>query len=137
MKSTQEVLDHHLQAFGEGLESILSDYDENSTVLSQQGSFKGMAEITEFFTAFVQSLPEGFMDKFNITNSAVDGEVAYITWDALPWFPLGTDTFIIRDGKILYQTFAAHAAGWLLILKRGDVFDSNQTQLSYPQRCRC
>ena len=111
MKSTQEVLDHHLQAFGEGLESILSDYDENSTVLSQQGNFHGMAEITAFFTAFVQSLPEGFMAKFNLTNSTVDGEVAYITWEALPWFPLGTDTFVIRDGKILYQTFAAHAAG--------------------------
>ena len=111
MNSTQEVLDHHLQAFGEGLESILSDYDNNSHVISQQGSFHGSEEIRAFYTAFVESLPEGFMDKFNITNSSVHGEVAYITWEALPWFPLGTDTFLIKDGKINYQTFAAHSAG--------------------------
>ena len=110
MNTTQEVLDHHLGAFGEGLESILSDYNDNSCVISPQGTFKGMDEIRAFFTAFVGGLPEGFMDKFNITNSTVEGEIAYITWDAMPWFPLGTDTFVIRDGKILYQTFAAHAA---------------------------
>ena len=111
MKSTQEVLDHHLQAFGEGLESILSDYDDNSHVISQQGGFHGSEEIRGFFTAFVASLPEGFMEKFTVTNSIVHEEVAYITWEALPWFPLGTDTFVVKNGKINYQTFAAHAAG--------------------------
>ena len=111
MKSTQEVLDHHLQAFEEGLDSILSDYDENSTVMSPQGTFRGMDEIKDFFTAFVGALPEDFLDVFHLTNNVVDGEVAYITWEALPWFPLGTDTFVIQDGKILYQTFAAHESG--------------------------
>jgi len=108
MRSTQEVLDHHLQAFGEGLESILSDYDDNSCVISQQGIFRGLSEIRDFFVAFVEGMPEGMMDVFKVTTTVVDGEVAYITWEALPWFPLGTDTFIIRDDKILYQTFAAH-----------------------------
>lgn len=109
MKSTQEVLNHHLQAFGEGLDSILSDYNDQSCVMSQQGTFRGMKEITGFFTAFVQGLPEGFLDKFNATKMEVDGEIAYLTWEALPWFPLGTDTFVIREGKILYQTFAAYS----------------------------
>lgn len=110
MRTTQEVLEHHMGAFNEGMESILSDYDENSCVISQQGIFKGMTEIKGFFTAFVEGMPEGMMDVFKVTGQQVDGEVAYITWEALPWFPLGTDTFVIRDGKILYQTFAAHAA---------------------------
>ena len=111
MRSTQEILDHHLGAFGEGLESILSDYDENSCVISQQGSFRGMDEIRAFFVAFVESLPEGMMDVFKVTKSEIDSDVAYITWEALPWFPLGTDTFLMKDGKILYQTFAVHPAG--------------------------
>ena len=111
MNTTQEVLNHHMQAFGEGIDSILSDYDDNSCVMSPQGTFRGSEEIRNFFTAFVGSLPEGFLDVFNVTLSDVDGEIAYITWEALPWFPLGTDTFVIRNGKILYQTFAAHAAG--------------------------
>ena len=107
MKSTQEGLDHHLQAFDEGLDSILSDYDENSTIMSPQGTFRGLDEIRDFFIAFIGALPEDFLDVFHITYSDVDGEVAFIAWEALPWFTLGTDTFIIQDGKILYQTFAA------------------------------
>jgi len=110
MKSTQEVLDHHLGAFNEGMESILSDYDDNSCVIGQQGIFRGLSEIRDFFTAFVEGMPEGMMDALNVTVSEVDGEVAFITWEALPWVLLATDTFIVRDGKILYQTFASHAA---------------------------
>jgi len=109
MRSTQEVLDHHLQAFGEGLESILSDYDDNSCVISQEGLFRGMTEIRTFFVAFIEGMPEGMMDVFKVTKTEVDGEIAYITWEALPWIPLGTDTFVIRDDKILYQTVAVHS----------------------------
>ena len=109
MRSTQEVVEHHLQAFGEGLDSLMIDYDDNSCIISQQGTFKGSAEIRAFFEAFVAGLPEGFMDSFNVTKMEVQGEVGYITWEANPWFPLGTDTFVVRDGKFAYQTFAVHS----------------------------
>jgi hypothetical protein len=59
----------------------------------------------------IQNLPEGFMEALKINTSVVDGEIAYITWESLPWFPLATDTFLIREGKIQYQTFAAYQAG--------------------------
>ena len=108
MRSTQEVLDHHLQSFGEGIDSILSDYDDQSNILSQQGSFESMEDIKAFFTAFVTELPAGFMNAFTVTNTIVHGEIAFIIWKALPWFPLGTDTFVIKNGKILYQTFSAY-----------------------------
>ena len=110
MRSTQEVLDHHIQAFAEGIDSLMMDYNENSYIISQQGSFHGIEEIRNFFVAFVESLPEGFIDKFNLTNNVVHGDIAYITWDAQPWFPFGTDTFVIKNGMINYQTFAAHAS---------------------------
>ncbi len=35
------------------------------------------------------------------------GDVAYIVWEARPWFGFATDTFVVRDGKILFQTFSA------------------------------
>jgi len=38
-------------------------------------------------------------------------EVAYITWEANPWSPMGTDTFVVRDGKIRCQTFAVYSTG--------------------------
>jgi hypothetical protein len=110
MKSTTEVLNHHLQAFGEGMDAILSDYSEESTILTPAGTFKGLSAIREFFSGMIGSLPEGFMEAMKITYNFVDGEVAFITWESLPWMLMATDTFVIREGKIHYQTFAAHQA---------------------------
>jgi hypothetical protein len=41
----------------------------------------------------------------------VDGEVAYLVWSAPPLADLTTDTFVVRDGKIVIQTFVAHMLG--------------------------
>jgi hypothetical protein len=34
------------------------------------------------------------------------GEVAYILWERKPQISRATDTFVVRNGKILVQTFA-------------------------------
>jgi ketosteroid isomerase-like protein len=107
--STQSTLEHHLQAFGEGIDSIMQDYTEDSVVVIPEATYRGLEEIRTFFTAFVESLPEGIWDAFQMNRQEVVGEVAYILWEAQPWIPLGTDTFVVRDGKIMYQTFAAYA----------------------------
>jgi hypothetical protein len=109
MRTTQQVIEHHLQAFGEGLESVLSDYDDNSCVINPDGSFRGMTEIKALFTAFISGLPDGFLEAFKVTKMEVDGEIGFITWEANPWFPHGTDTFVVKNGKINYQTFAAYS----------------------------
>jgi hypothetical protein len=41
----------------------------------------------------------------------VEGDLGYITWSAGAALPLGTDTFLVRDGKIVAQTFALCSAG--------------------------
>jgi hypothetical protein len=111
MKSTQQVLEHHLQAFGEGVDSIVSDYDEHASIITPQGTFRGLTEIRAFLSAFVAGIPKGFDDAFKLTKMEVIDEVAYIEWEANPWSPMGTDTFIVRDGKILCQTFATYSSG--------------------------
>lgn len=37
------------------------------------------------------------------------GNVAFITWDVGDDIPLGTDTFVVADGKLVSQTFALYA----------------------------
>jgi hypothetical protein len=37
------------------------------------------------------------------------GEVAYILWERQPQISCATDTFVVRNGKILVQTFAVMA----------------------------
>jgi ketosteroid isomerase-like protein len=107
--STQAVLEHHLQAFGEGIEAIMADYTDDSVVITPEATYRGLDEIRDFFVAFVEALPAGIWDAFTMRRQEVVGEVAYILWEAKPWFPLGTDTFVVRGGKIAFQTFAAYA----------------------------
>ena len=106
--STQAILDHHLQSFGEGIDATMQDYTEDSIVITADATYRGLAEIRGFFTAFVEGLPEGIWDAFTMKRKEVTGELAYIIWEAKPWVPLGTDTFVARDGKIVFQTFAAY-----------------------------
>ena len=46
---------------------------------------------------------------FEMKKQIVEGETAYIVWSAETAdnvYELATDTFVVRDGKIVTQTFA-------------------------------
>ena len=108
---TETVVRTHLQAFVEqkGVPAILSDYDDNARFYSEARVYEGKQEIGAFFTDFIASLPAGTIERFSLRSLRVDGNIAYITWSAGEGIPLGTDTFIVRDGKIVSQTFAMFA----------------------------
>ncbi len=107
-QQTQATLAHHLQALGQGTDAILSDYTENSILFTPNGPVRGLGELRTFFEAFISNLPSGMMEAFEMVRQDVDGEIAYILWKAEPFAPLGTDTFVVRNGKIMVQTFAAY-----------------------------
>lgn len=47
--------------------------------------------------------------RFDLLRQDVDGDTAFIVWTAETadqTFELGTDTFFVRDGHIVTQTFA-------------------------------
>ena len=109
-KSTEDILDHHLQAFGAGdLSGLLEDYNDASIIITPEGVRRNREEMSEFFsTLFAEFAKPGM--SFNMDQQVVDGEIAYIRWSAETAdnvYELGTDTFLIRDGKIVTQTFAA------------------------------
>ena len=110
--TTETVVRAHLQAFLEqkGLPAILSDYADQARFISEDRSYSGKGEIQQFFEGFIASLPAGAIGRFKLRSLRVAGEVAYITWSVGPAIPLGTDTFVVRDGKIVSQTFAMHTA---------------------------
>jgi hypothetical protein len=108
--STQEVLDHHLQAFGAGeLDGILEDFTDQSIIITPDGVRRSRKELSEFFsTLFAEFAKPGM--SFSMDQQVVEGEIAYIRWSAETadnTYELGTDTFLIRNGKIVTQTFAA------------------------------
>lgn len=104
------VLNHHLGAFAKGVDELMMDYGEDSVIFSNVGTFRGPTEIRAFFEGFMSSAPEGLWDAFKLNVTEVTDEVAYIAWEAKPWVPLGTDTLVVRDGKIAVQTYTAYSA---------------------------
>jgi ketosteroid isomerase-like protein len=108
---TETVVRNHLQAFLEqkGIAAVLNDYDENAHFISEAKIYQGKQEIHDFFTDFIGSLPAGAIDHFSLKSLRVDGNIAYITWSVGADIPMGTDTFVVRNGKIVSQSFAMYA----------------------------
>ncbi len=109
--ATESVVRNHLQAFVErkGVAAILSDYHDDARFYWEDRVYRGKQQIGEFFTGFIAALPAGALERFELRNLRVDGNLAYVTWDVGAHIPLGTDTFVVDDGKIVSQTFAMYA----------------------------
>lgn len=108
--STESVLEHHLESLTKGdLESIMADYREESVVITPDGPLRGLKDIRRLFSKIVDvMMPPG--SDIEIVRKEVEGDIAYTVWrGSSPTFNflIGTDTFIVREGVIVYQTFAA------------------------------
>jgi ketosteroid isomerase-like protein len=110
-KDTNSVLDNHLNAGLNGdLEGVLNDFSEDSVLFLPQGPVRGIAGLREFYNALLTKPPSGYPKAFKLLRRDVEGEIGYIVWKAEPGVLLATDTFLVRNGKIMVQTFAAHLA---------------------------
>lgn len=109
---TETVVRSHLQTFldQKGTAAIVADYDEHACFFSEDKAYRGKAEIGAFFEEFIASLPPRAIPEFSLRSLRVEGDLAYITWSAGSQLPLGTDTFVVRNGKIVSQTFAMYTA---------------------------
>ena len=107
--TTQEVLTHHLNCFGKGdLAGTMADYSPESRFFTPDDVLRGPEAIRKFFVRLFEEFAKPGMS-FEMLRQEVDGDTAYIVWKAETAdnrFELGTDTFIVRSGKIVTQTFA-------------------------------
>ena len=105
--ATQDVLTHHLNSFGD-IAGTLADYTAESRFFTPDGLLRGPEEIRRFFVRLFEEFAKPGMS-FEMLRQEVDGDTAYIVWKAETAdnrFELGTDTFIVQNGKIVTQTFA-------------------------------
>ena len=108
MKSTKEIIDHHLKAFAEqDLKGVLSDYAPGAIFIAPQGPLRGPDAIRPLFQAMIAEFAKPGA-QFNLKQQFVEGPYAYILWTAETAdnvYELGTDTFVVQDGKIVAQSF--------------------------------
>ena len=109
MASTKDVLDHHLKCFGTGdLEGILADYAPDAVLFTPDRPLSGVDAIKPLFQAMFAEFGRPGAS-FSMKQQFVEGDYAYILWTAETAdnvYELGTDTFVVRDGKIVAQSFA-------------------------------
>src|SRR5712692_3091535 len=107
---TAQVLRHHVQALSGGkLDELLDDYVDDSVLITPDGTIKGLRDIRAAFEGFLSGLFKPGTYELTLDARYLEGEVAYIIWHAKcasADIVFGTDTFIVRDGKIAVQTFA-------------------------------
>ena len=109
MASTQDVLEHHLKSFGEGdIKGILSDYAPGAVLFTPEGPLRGIDAIRPLFQAMLAEFGKpGAV--FSMKQQFIEGDYAYILWTAETAdnvYEMATDTFVVRDGKIVVQSFA-------------------------------
>ena len=110
MKSTAEVLGHHLKCFaGRDLDGLMEDYSVDALFFSADGVLRGRPAIRLVFEKlFAEFAKPGAAIASKLR--AVEGDYAYLLWTAETpdnSYELGSDTFVIRDGSIQMQTFTA------------------------------
>ena len=107
-KLTKDIVINHMDSFyNNDIEALMSDYTEESIVITVEQTFKGLKEIRLFVSELITFFPKGktilVLDKIS-----VEDDLGYIVWHAkMPNFEisLGSGTFILKKGKILQQTF--------------------------------
>ncbi|HEV8543813.1 MAG TPA: nuclear transport factor 2 family protein [Verrucomicrobiae bacterium] len=108
MKSTKEIIDHHLTAFARhDLKGVLSDYAPGAVFFTQNGILRGVDAIRPLFEALIAEFRKPGAT-FQLKQQFAEGDHAYILWSAETAdnvYELGTDTFVVRDSKIVAQSF--------------------------------
>ncbi len=111
--TTQDVVDHHLAAFRAGdVDATMQDYVEESVMVTPDGEVRGLDALRDTFTAFFATEFKPGSYDFTLDRVKVEGDIAYIVWHAsspTTRYPIGSDTFLIREGKIVVQTIVVHA----------------------------
>jgi ketosteroid isomerase-like protein len=96
---TRRVVEHHMAALHSGdIDQVMEDYTDDSVfIINMGGVFAGREAIRPFFEA------SAGMPGFTETASFAEGDAYYVTWTA-DGIQLGSDTIVVRDGKIALQT---------------------------------
>ncbi len=107
-EQVEQTIMHHLSSFqAADLKEVMSDYTDNSKLVTPTAVLSGKDEISQFLTELSTHFPVG-KSQINLEKLIVDDNLAYIVWNAkTPTLEvsMASDTFIIEEGKILKQTF--------------------------------
>lgn len=108
--SIEAIWNHHIAAWNKrDVKAITDDYSENSVVVVNNNLYKGKKEIEDLFLKLFSTFDKA--TEHQIDEAVIIGKIIYITWRAKIdgiYYPLGTDTFVVENGYIAYQTITVN-----------------------------
>src|SRR3954454_23388360 len=100
-EATKNLLTHHLGSFLDNdLEAMVSDYTDESILITQAATYTGRKEIKAFFADLIIHFPKDNAS-FDLDIMEAKDEFAFIVWHATTPtvnVPFASDTFIIKGG---------------------------------------
>ena len=110
METTRGILDHHLSAFfAYDLEGVMSDYGKDIVFFTANGPLNGVDAVRPLFEGLIAEFKQPG-STFTMKRNVVEGNHGYILWNAetsTNVYEMATDTFVVRDGRIVAQSFTA------------------------------
>jgi hypothetical protein len=110
MRSTAEVLDHHLKCLvARNVDGLLADYSADAVFFAPEGALGGPDAIR---AVFEKMFAEFAKPSASVTSRQrlVEGDYVHLVWTAETAdnsCELAGDTFVIRNGSIQMQAFTA------------------------------
>jgi ketosteroid isomerase-like protein len=124
--SSQAVLDRHVAAMKAGnLDAIMADYADDALLIAPHGIapgqkdvsgndvFAGKANIRKFFTVLTDKDHNPGAKSMTVVFESRGNDVTLMRWVQFKGKPeqvLGTDTWVIRGGKVVTQVVAVDPA---------------------------
>jgi len=110
MTTSQDLLEQHLNALQSGnIDALMSHYSDDAVLIYIFGTARGTDEIRQVFTTFLSDIIPPESTTLTIETKYIEGDIAYIVWHAesdTHNIPFSTDTFILKNSKIIAQTSA-------------------------------
>ena len=110
MRSTTEILDHHLHCFANrDLDGLLADYSADAVFFGPEGALQGPEAIRPIFQKLLGEFSEPGVS-FTRQQRWVEGEYAHTVWSAETaenFYEFASDTFVIQNDRIRFQAFSA------------------------------
>ena len=108
--TSQQFAADRLAAFGRGdVDAIVAQYQPDAVVITPQGTMRGTAQIRQMIEGIIGEFARPGVS-FELMHQAAEGPVVNFVWTAKTEsnvYDLGTETYLLVDGKAAYQTFAA------------------------------
>jgi ketosteroid isomerase-like protein len=126
-RSTQEVFEHHMDAFSrKNLEDLATDFNNESILIMSPGAKSvGVDAISQAYSEIFKSMQEGTI--FTVKQVITEGDIVFLEWTLSSQSSgavEGVDTFVIRQGIIYAQTVKIFGMPEALAIESESAVDS-------------